>query len=211
MVFDMDGVLVDSYAHHRDAFLEVLGSQGIYEFDYSEFAGWRTRDVFRVILRKNGRPDSEELIRSLADAKSRLAQERLAAAFPMISGCTEVLTCLASRYRLGLATSGSRRSVEIFFRTTGTAPLFASVLSGEDVHLAKPNPEIYLRSFEALSTPAAECTVVEDAIAGVMAAKAAGARVIGIAGTCTMDDLRRAGADHTIHDLRALLCQPINE
>jgi beta-phosphoglucomutase len=205
IVFDMDGVLMDSSVDHCESFGEVLRSQDIHEFNYARFAGWRTSDVFRVVLRENGRSEPEESIARLAETKSRLALERLTAKIPVMPDCAGVLTCLARRYRLGLATSASRSSVELFLKTSGTKHLFRSVLSGEDVQHAKPDPEIYTRTFAALETAARHCIVVEDAVPGVLAGLAAGATVVAISRTCNPEELLHAGAKRIVDSLRALL------
>ncbi len=123
---------------------------------------------------------------------------------PLAEGCPEILKRLAARYSLALATSGSRPSVEMFLDLAGCRPLFRSVLSGEDVAYAKPDPEIYRRSVEALGIPSSRCLVVEDAVAGVEAARAAGASVVGLAGTCPPEALQQAGAAYIIHKLPEL-------
>jgi HAD superfamily hydrolase (TIGR01509 family) len=140
----------------------------------------------------------------VAREKSRLAREFLGEREPLAEGCPEILEQLAERYSLALATSGSRPSLEVFLDLAGCRPLFRSILSGEDVVHAKPDPEIYRRSAEALGIPASRCLVVEDAVAGVTAACAAGATVVGLAGTCPPEALQQAGAAYIIHKLPEL-------
>jgi len=82
----------------------------------------------------------------------------------------------------------------MFLDTTETRPLFRSVLTGGDVKHAKPDPEIYTRTFQRIGLDPAEGIIVEDAVAGVLAARAAGSQAVGIAGTCLAEDLKAAGA-----------------
>jgi bifunctional UDP-N-acetylglucosamine pyrophosphorylase / glucosamine-1-phosphate N-acetyltransferase len=91
---------------------------------------------------------------------------------------------------------------------TGSRSLFTSILSAEDVARAKPDPEIYVRSAEGLGLDARQCLVVEDAVAGVAAARAAGCPVVGMAGTCPVEALRAAGADHVVAGLSELIARP---
>jgi HAD superfamily hydrolase (TIGR01509 family) len=205
VVFDMDGVLVDSSGCHRDSFLEIFRDLGIRDFQYARFAGWRTTDVFRTVLAENAICLEDGAIRDLANTKSRLARERLLASLPFAPECAEILGQLAPLFKLGLATSASRTAVALFFRATGTRQLFDSVLTGEDVSLGKPSPEIYLRSATNLELPASACIVVEDAVAGVFAAKRAGAGVVGLVGTCSAQELEQAGAECTVGCLSELL------
>jgi HAD superfamily hydrolase (TIGR01509 family) len=204
-VFDLDGVLVDSATCHSAAFEEVFAPFGIHDFEYARFAGWRTRDVVEKVLRDAGCEASPGLIDTEAARKSRLAREKMAACDPVVPGCVDVLQQLSSQgYTLALASSGSPESVAAFLDSAGVRPLFRSVLTGADVHRAKPDPEIYLQTFEQLGLDPADCLVIEDAAAGVTAAHRAGAPVVGVRGTCQPEDLLEAGAMVVLSDLREL-------
>jgi beta-phosphoglucomutase-like phosphatase (HAD superfamily) len=117
---------------------------------------------------------------------------------------------LSEHYALALASSGSRQSVELFLTANRCGSLFGSVLSGDDVRHAKPAPEIYERAFQELHIAPADGVIVEDAAAGILAAKSAGAgMVIGFAGTSPAGQLLSAGADlviQTLSELPVLLC-----
>jgi beta-phosphoglucomutase len=204
IIFDLDGVLIDSSVCHRDAFLAVFAPYGIRDFDYSTYAGRRTPDVVEEVFQRAGISTSPAVITQTAQEKSRLARECLSAKAPLAEGCPEILKQLASHYSLALATSGSRTSVKIFLDLAKCRPLFRSILSGEDVTHAKPDPEIYRRSAEALGIPSSHCLVVEDAVAGVEAARATGATVAGLVGTCPGESLHQAGAAHIIRKLSEL-------
>ena len=162
------------------------------------------------VLRAAARTPEPELVREMASAKSRIAREKLATANPVAPDCLAILEELSRHYALALASSGSRQSVELFLTANRCASLFGSVLSGDDVQHAKPAPEIYERSFQALSITPAEGAIVEDAAAGILAAKSAGAGVvIGLAGTSPAGQLISAGADlvvQALSELPALLC-----
>ena len=82
--------------------------------------------------------------------------------------------------------------------------MFRSVLTGGDVSQAKPNPQIYSRTFEAIGVDPQRCLVVEDAVAGVIAAIRAGGSVVGVAGTCSEADLSGAGAIAVLSSVRVL-------
>jgi HAD superfamily hydrolase (TIGR01509 family) len=203
VVFDMDGVLISSSDCHRRAFEQVLGAFSITGFQYERYAGWRTPDVFRDVFREAGVAAGEETVAESARAKSALAREWIAAAAPVAADCDSVLTALARRYRLALASSGSRASVEAFLDLSGLRTVFHSVLTGDDVTRAKPDPEIFSRSFAALGLPPEACVVVEDAVAGIEAARAAGARAIGY-GLGRTAELEAAGADAVAGSLAEL-------
>ena len=201
----MDGVLTDSGPSHRLAFEQIFAPLGISDFVYSDYAGQRTVEVVRAVLVAAGIGTSPGVIAKLAATKTSLAQEHFRAVNPIADGCIQVLRNLSAAYPLALASSGSKSSVELFLQLNSLAGLFLSVLSGADVAEAKPHPEIYLRSFAALSIDPSHAAVVEDAVSGVIAAKAAGAGVIiGIAGTCPKKQLLDAGADIVLECLADL-------
>jgi HAD superfamily hydrolase (TIGR01509 family) len=205
IVFDLDGVLIQSAPSHAAAFAQVFAQCGIHDFEYAPYAGWRTLDVVTDVLTRCGRTVSAEAIADMAREKSRIARQLLEASRPLSKDCESTLAELAGRFPLALASSGSRASVDAFLKLTGSRSLFRSVLSGEDVTNAKPDPEIYVRSSEGLGLQAAQCLVAEDAVAGVAAARAAGCPVIGVAGTCSAGALRGAGADQVVSDLSELV------
>lgn len=170
--------------------------------------GWRTLDVIADVLERRGRADGADVITEMAREKSVLARQMLEASYPVAKNCETTLAELAGGFHLALASSGSRLSVETFLRRTGSRSLFRSVLNGEDVTSAKPDPEIYVRSAERLGLEAADCLVVEDAAAGIAAARAAGCPVVAVAGTSSAETLRNAGADQVIADLSELVVRP---
>jgi|GEM_PF-51356 len=204
VIFDLDGVLIESADCHRAAFQQVLRQLGVDDFEYAPYAGWRTREVVEDVARSRQLNLSEESINAAARQKSLLARKLLQERPAVAPGCESLLANLAASYRLALASSGSRTSVASFLKLTGSRSLFFSVLSGDDVAHAKPHPEIYLRSAAALGLSPCECVVVEDAVSGVQAARAAGAQVVGLSGTVPAKTLREAGAHAVASDLSEL-------
>jgi len=210
VVFDLDGVLLDSAPLHSRAFEEVFEPFGIRGFDYRQYAGWKTANVIENVLHRAGHKIAPREILELAAKKSSLARERLRESNPVAPDCVPALVRLSRDYPLALASSGSRASVALFLAANECAHLFRSVLCGDDVSCAKPDPEIYRRSFAALDVAPREAMVVEDAIAGMQAATAANAGiVIGVEGTCSSEQLTEAGAAgviRSVSDLLGFLC-----
>jgi HAD superfamily hydrolase (TIGR01509 family) len=203
VIFDLDGVLIHSANIHDRAFQTVFKEFNITNFDYSQYAGQRTVDVVQKVLGGLGVLDAETINR-VAKRKSELAREGMAITPPLDPECGAVLADLAADHALALASSGSRLSVEAFLSWSGSRSLFQSVLSSEDVTHSKPDPELYTTSLNRLDLAGLDCWVVEDATAGVKAAKAAGCHVIGLPGTSKKEDLEQAGADRIISHLSVL-------
>jgi len=205
IIFDLDGVLMNSSPIHADAYRQALSALPIGHFDYSRLAGLRTIDGIRLLLNGASILFSEEQIEALAAAKSRIALERIVAENPIVPGARGVLQALFQVHRLALGTSASVGSVNAFLDRNSIRPLFHCVVHSGDVSRAKPAPDIFAAAARGINLAPEQCLVVEDARAGIAAAKAAGAVACGIPSTCAANDLEQAGADCLIDRLEDLL------
>jgi HAD superfamily hydrolase (TIGR01509 family) len=197
VIFDMDGVLLLSNACHDRAYRLCLAEVGITEFSYERVAGMRTDEAFREILTLHGRAVSSEELQALTTMKQRRVLELMESAAPLAPAGAALMAGLRGRFRLALASSGSRQRVGLFLRQCGYADAFEAVTVGEDVPRAKPSPDIYLLTAEKLGVRPEACVVVEDAVSGVEAAVSAGMQVIAV----TADD------DPELHQARgAAIC-----
>ncbi len=203
VVFDMDGVLLDSTACHSQAFGEVLIPLGILNFSYARFAGWRTPEVFRTVFLEAGLRMTETEIADCSHKKSARSRQLLEENSQIFTCNTPVVSKLSALYPLALASSGSRGSVENFLEKSGLRGAFRVVMSGDDVSRAKPDPEIFLRAVAGLNLPSSSCIVVEDAESGIQAARAAGA-IACCFGKDFGGALQRAGASCRIESLSEL-------
>jgi beta-phosphoglucomutase-like phosphatase (HAD superfamily) len=208
IAFDLDGVLWDSTPCHAEAFKEVLARVGVTGFHYEGYAGRRTAEVMRAEASRMGLDWSETMVRDLSREKTELARYKILSRRPVHTACATLLPELSSRWRIGLASSGSRGTVEMFLEMfqemSGAREVFQSVLTGDDVNQAKPDPEIYLRTAALLGLRPERMLVVEDAVSGVMAGRAAGAPVVGIGTGSAAGSLRQAGAVEVVADLTEL-------
>jgi bifunctional UDP-N-acetylglucosamine pyrophosphorylase/glucosamine-1-phosphate N-acetyltransferase len=189
LLFDMDGVLVDSCAIHEGAFQRVLRAVGVDDFVYAPYAGMRTFEVMADVLRQRGRALAEERIRAVAAAKSELAARRMRELNPLFPHALEVLERLSARFVLALVSSGSEASVRGFVETNRLGRTFRAVVHGGDVANAKPAPDAYQEAARRIGLAPADCLVLEDADAGEAAGRAAGC------------DVWRIGADLSLGEL----------
>jgi beta-phosphoglucomutase len=204
VIFDLDGVLFLSTSVHDESFRKTFATLGIRSFEYSRFAGMRTKETIEAVLHENGLHLSQAEVERLARFKTDLAYHELRLRKPVAPHCREVLTWLRAYCRLGLGSSASKRNVDLFFELSGCRPFFSCVLDGSCVREAKPSPEIYLTCCEHLGVDPAECVIVEDALSGVQAARAAGAVACAIASTVSTEELYRFGAATVIDSLEQL-------
>jgi len=205
IIFDLDGVLLLSSDIHEAAYREVLSSVGILDFDYRRFAGIRTKECLRTVTEEGGIHLSEDQLLAMTAMKSRISCRRIRSENPIASGCIQVLETLSKRFILALSSSASRETLEAFLQMNGCRSLFSCILHGGDVQEAKPSPEIYLMSCARLGLPPASCLVVEDSVAGITAAKRAGAFIYAVSTTWPVEVLRNAGADECMTRLEELL------
>jgi HAD superfamily hydrolase (TIGR01509 family) len=189
LLFDMDGVLVDSTLIHAEAFQQVLRGVDIDDFAYAPYAGMRTRDVISDVLLKHGRAPRENEIARLSAAKTDLAAQQMKALNPLFPHALEVLERLSARFPLALVSSGSELSVRGFVDTNELGRTFQAVVHGGEVTNAKPAPDAYQEAARRLGLGCPDCLVLEDADSGEAAARAAGCEVWRIGSSLALSDL----------------------
>ena len=190
-LFDLDGVLIDS----TPAVARV----------WSRWAIGHGFNPEEVVAHAHGRP-SIETIRDLLpnadhEAENRIVEsgeiEDVAGIVPL-PGILHLLASLPEN-RWTIVTSCTRALAEVRIKAAGL-PLPATLVTSSDIVRGKPDPEPYLKGASFLGFPAAECIVLEDAPAGILSGKAAGARVIAFHTTAAEPILRAAGADWIVPD-----------
>ncbi len=195
VLFDMDGVIVDSEPIHEASLLELYAARGWAVADprFRSFKGRTAADVFGDLARVTGTAAAD------ITADKRVRYDALFARDGrLVPGVGAVLGALTARgVPLALATSGHRAEVEAVFARFGIGTYFAATVAGEDVTRSKPHPEPYLRAAAALGADASRCLVVEDTIHGVASGVASGATVAAITGTFPAAELMDAGAAWT--------------
>ncbi len=204
VLFDMDGVLVDSEPLHLRATQAALGDRGpsFTERDNRAFVGATDAELFRVlrILFDLPTPTADLVAAKVHHLVALIRAE----ARPMPGVPAVPLRLRAAGLRLGLASSSPRPVIQAVLEVVGLAGVFEATVSGEETPRGKPAPHIYLMAARRLGVEPRECLVVEDSRNGVLAAKAAGMTVAAIPCPATRrDDF--TPADLVLPDLEALL------
>ena len=200
VIFDMDGVLIDSGAHHRDAWRLLLGDIGITPPpDYWRLTiGRPAEDAVPLLLgRRVDRTEAAALAQRKRDLYTQLAV-RGTRAIPGVSAFVETLA--RQKVPRAVATSAGRREAESLLTAIGVRRRFDVVVTAEDVRWGKPNPEVYLKAAAGLAIASKACLVFEDSLVGVHAARNCGMRVIGLTTSHTGRELLGAGAERAIAD-----------
>jgi beta-phosphoglucomutase family hydrolase len=199
LIFDMDGVIIDSNPLHRQAWAAFNRRYGLETTEAMQrrMYGKRNDQIVRDYF---GEEISPEEVDARGRAKERLYRE-------MLTGRTEEMLvpgmrAFLEKYRdlpMGVGSNAEPENIALVLDETGLRRYFRAVVDGHQVRHPKPDPEVYLRVAELLETDPAECIVFEDSHSGAAAAVAAGMRVIGIS---TTDD-NLSGTAITIDNFRS--------
>ena len=204
VIFDFDGVVVDSEPCHWAALNEVFFPWGLQisreEYD-AQYLGFDDRGAFRARFQQAGRPLTEDTLRSLVAEKGRtlqrLVETRGIQPFP---GVVELLDALHREdVPLALCTGATQRDVDVILHQLRIGDVFDTVVTANDVQLSKPDPASYRLAFDRLrqkfpgrTLQAGGTLAVEDSLWGIQAARDAGLKVLAVANTYAAEPLRQA-------------------
>ncbi|MEW6304240.1 MAG: HAD family phosphatase [Verrucomicrobiota bacterium] len=192
IIFDMDGVIVDSEPLHERAFREVFEELGYAHNHGVEFSAYYGKSD--LVLWKDfvARHRPAQTLEELLALKEGRFSALLDAEEPIFAGLPELLEKTGARYTLGLASGSRHATIQSVLRLRNLRRHFKAIVSSEDVKHGKPAPDVFLRTAELLGVAPADCWVIEDSAAGVEGALAAGMRVVAITNTLPADKLSRA-------------------
>jgi HAD superfamily hydrolase (TIGR01509 family) len=179
VVFDLDGVIVDS-EHVWDAAREALSRErggDWHEGAQQDMMGMSSVEWSRYMHERLGLKDPPEEIS--AEVVRRL-QATYREELPLIDGATEAVARLAGRWPLGLASSSNREIIDLVLELSGLDRFFEATVSSEEVRRGKPSPDVYLEAARRLGADPAGSAAVEDSRSGILSASAAGMRVVAI-------------------------------
>lgn len=180
VIFDMDGVLVDSQPYHFKADIDTMAEYGVIKDQkfYESFAGTLTADRMRTLKEMFGLdvPVEEMTIKRENMILDIMGKEDI----KPVSGIPEFLRSIEEKgLTTAVASSSDYKLINLILDRLKIAQYFDSVTSGSDVKRGKPSPDVFLLAAERIGIEPAECLVVEDSENGVKAAKAAGMKALG--------------------------------
>jgi HAD superfamily hydrolase (TIGR01509 family) len=179
VVFDMDGVIVDSeqvWDDVRENYTHDVG--GRYTASATrDMMGMSSLEWSRYMAEVLGVPGTPEEINAAVVA---LMLERYGESPPLISGAVDAVRRIAARWPLAIASSSNPELIEVVLRSAGLQDAFPVLVSSQEVARGKPAPDVYLEAARRLDVAPARCAAVEDSHNGIRAAKAAGMRVLAV-------------------------------
>ena len=179
IVFDLDGVLVDSEQVWDDVRRELVAARGGRWRDEATRAmqGMSTPEWSAYLAGSLGTPGTAE---ELAEAVIAAMADRYRAAVPLLPGAVDAVTALAGRWPLAVASSSPPALIEAVLAAAGIADRFRAVVSSEEVPRGKPAPDVYLAAADRLGADPTRCVAIEDSANGLRAADAAGMTVVAV-------------------------------
>jgi len=221
VIFDFDGVVVDSEPVHFAGFRDVLATLGLeltLEDYYDKYLGYDDHDCLLIAGRDRGVELSERQIADLTAAKTAMVQRAFRESIQPLPGSVALIRAIAAAgVPMAICSGALRDEIILASRTVGVLDCFQAIVAAQDVARGKPDPEGYLAARELLARAVGKdlrprrCIVVEDSPAGVDAARAAGMKVLAVATSYSPNHLAKADrvvaslADVTFAELQELL------
>ncbi len=199
VIFDLDGVLVDSSEFHRESWRVVGRERG---FDMTDELFWRTfgmpnRQILPMLLHRELADDE---IAELSERKEEVYRDLAAGRIRALPGATELVAAVADAgFRVALGSSTPMSNIRVVLDALCIREFFEAIVCSDDVTHGKPHPEVFLKAAGKLGVDARRCAVIEDAVVGVQAAKAAGMKCLAVTTTHPADKLK--AADLVVPDL----------
>jgi len=209
VIFDFDGVLVDSEPLHYEALRRALLPEGVAvgEEEYARFyLAYEDREGIRIALERHGIPFDASRVETVARRKASVF-ETLIPRVPFFPGARELVRALAPEVPLAIASGALRSEIEAILAAGLLRDAFAAIVGADDVSRGKPDPEPYLTALSRLAPlvpgiAPEDCLVFEDSMAGIVAARAAGMRVVAV--THSYPAARLTAAHHVVESLAPL-------
>jgi beta-phosphoglucomutase len=203
VIWDMDGTLVDTAELHFAAWDAVCkeNNRAFARADFAATFGRRNPEIVEYLF--GNRFGADEVAR-LGDRKEVLYRAAAAKGVDLLPGVRPLLEGLhRAGAKQAIGSSAPRANLDLILQLTGVAPLLDAVVSMEDTQRGKPDPQVFLMAAEKMRVPPSRCLVVEDAVAGVQAAKAGGMKCIAVrfVGHHPEAMLREAGAEFVVKSL----------
>ncbi len=212
VVWDLDGVLVDSAAAHNMSW-QVMSERYRVAYDpdkdFPNIFGKHNTDIINMMWQVT----DPARVAEMTDAKET-AFRREAARLKALPGAVELVQELARRgWKQAIGSSAPMENIRVLLGATGVGAYMQAIASGDDVTAGKPDPQVFLIAFERLGVSPRNGVVIEDAPAGIQAGVRAGAATLGVTTTQSAEALQSAGADRvvgslagiTVDDLEALV------
>ena len=213
ILFDFNGVIIDDEPLQMKAYQEILGKEGIAltEDDYYSCLGMDDKTFIETAFRRADKQPETNKVLEIGLAKTNKWREMIADELPIFPGMVDFIKKMANDFALGIVSMARREEIEYVLEQAGLSECFSVIISAEDVENCKPHSECYIKGFNALDSfrirqqhlpmVHGECLVIEDSPPGIVSAKNARLKTLGVTNTVSAEELREAGADAVAKNL----------
>ncbi|MBI2133147.1 beta-phosphoglucomutase family hydrolase [Candidatus Woesearchaeota archaeon] len=205
VIFDLDGVLIDSLDLHYVSWKKMLADDGISitKSDFSHVFGMTGNDILRGFYSKAKKNLDESALKEKIDKKNAFFREFAASMLKPSIGSVQLLEGLKTAgVKAAIGTSAPGKNVEFYLEKTGLGKYFSGYVCADHIKKGKPDPEVFLKAAQVLNEKPEDCVVVEDALHGIEAAKRGGMKAVAVASTNEKSAL--AGSDLVVDNLAEL-------
>ena len=211
VIWDVDGTLVDTARLHFDAWVRLAAEldRPFTPGDFQATFGRRNPEIIRYLF---GEHFSDREVAELGDRKENYYRSEAEKGVDLLPGVRELLEdCRVNGIAQAIGSSAPRANLKLILELTQSQSYFQAVVAMEDTVRGKPDPEVFLIGATRLGVAPSNCVVLEDAVAGVAAAKTGGMRCVAVrfVGHHSEEKLREAGADRVVESLKELSAQEI--
>ena len=211
VIWDMDGVIAATAPYHLMAWQKVFRKQGV-DFTQAEFSrhfGQRNDTIIKSVL---GEETSRQEINAIADEKEISFRQHVRGNIQPLPGVIDLMTSVLEHgLKMAIGSSAPMENIRLITGSLGIDENFHSIISGHEVADGKPDPQVFLLAAQKIGVEPGNCIVIEDAVAGVTAAKRAGMRCLAVTNTHPRTSLIEADLivdtleAVTVNDLEGLL------
>jgi len=192
VLWDMDGVIADTADFHYSAWRDVFKERGV-EFTKADFMRHFGQRHDTIIIFALGDKFSQEDIEAITNKKQSLYRQRVAKNIVPLPGAVELIKLLNRRgIKTAIASSAVAQNIQVILKGLGIEDCFQAIAFGTEVAEGKPSPEIFQLAAKKLGVKPENCVVIEDAIAGVTAAKRAGMKCVAVTNSHPRQSLKNA-------------------
>jgi beta-phosphoglucomutase len=221
IIFDFNGIILNDEPYHFHSMRDAVAELGIHitrEEYYAEYLPMNDSSCLEAICRNHSVKITHEQRARTLELKPQLYRALLGDGYPFVPGVDDFIRTAAQQYPIALASGASREEIESALLAEGLLDCFLVILGAEDFTVGKPAPQSYLLALEklnstidGLSSPIRphECLVVEDSIAGVQGARAAGMACLAVAGTYPREQL--SVANRVVDSLQEIMLASLQE
>jgi beta-phosphoglucomutase len=207
ILMDFNGIIINDEPLQMKAYQEILKTEGIEltEEDYYKCLGMDDATFIEAAYQRAGKEPEANKVLEITQAKTNRWRDIIADELPIFAGVENFIRKMEKDFALGIVSMARREEIEFVLEKANLADCFSVIISAEDVTACKPDPQCYLEGFNLIdaarmrrgSNPMVhgDCLVIEDSPPGILSARRAGLKTLGITNTVAAKALREAGAD----------------